>query len=265
MASKTDEVSITMGGREYVPRAIPLMAEAFATDPVITYLLHHMTQAQLSAYLPKYFDGLLTAAAMNKGIFAEADDFKSCTILIPPGCHVDNFWTLIPAGFIGMVWDVGIAATYRMLGDLSPKVDAVKAKALGGQKRYYYVFFTATDAAARGQGLCSKLIRKFQDIAQKDGLPIWIEGTTDNSARVYAKCGFELIERITVGQGVVDADGKVKKGGEGVVTRAMIWWPKGENGEKLVPVEEKKEGWRVSYAVGGLLLLSAIYVALYLS
>lgn len=102
----------TYNSTEYVPRAIPLMAEAFATDPIITYVLHHMTQAQLSAYLPKYFDGLLTAAAMNKGIFAEADDFKSCTILMPPGCHVDNPWTLIPAGFVGMVWDVGLAATY---------------------------------------------------------------------------------------------------------------------------------------------------------
>ena len=102
----------TYNSTDYIPRAIPLMAEAFATDPIITYLLHHMTQAQLSAYLPKYFDGLLTAAALNKGIFAEADDFKSCTILMPPGCHVDNPWTLIPAGFVGMVWDVGFAATY---------------------------------------------------------------------------------------------------------------------------------------------------------
>ncbi|KAK0110444.1 hypothetical protein ONS96_002055 [Cadophora gregata f. sp. sojae] len=233
-----------MGGREYVPRAIPLMAKAFATDPIITYLLHHMTPAQLSAYLPKYFDGVLTAAALNKGIFAEADDFKSCTILIPPGCRVDNFWTLIPAGFIGMVWDVGVAATYRMLGELGPKVDAVKAKALGGQKKYYYIFFSATDAEARGQGLCSKLIREFQAIAQKDCLPIWIEGTTDSSARVYAKCGFELVERITIGEGVVDANGKVKKGGEGVVTRGMIWWPKGEDGKKLVSRDEKNGGWR---------------------
>ncbi|KAH7360381.1 hypothetical protein BKA65DRAFT_492964 [Rhexocercosporidium sp. MPI-PUGE-AT-0058] len=245
MASSTDEVPITMGGKEYVPRAIPLMAEAFATDPIINYLLHHMTPAQLTAYLPKYFDGLLTAAALNKGIFAEADDFKSCTILMPPGCHVDNLWTLLPAGFVGMVWDVGVAATYRMLGDLSPKVDAVKASALRGQKKYYYIFFTATDASARGRGLCSKLIKKFQAIAQKDGLPIWIEGTTDNSARVYAKCGFELVERIRLGEGVVGADGRLKRGGEGVVTRAMIWWPTGKDGEKLYPVAEKERGVRM--------------------
>ncbi|KAL2074208.1 hypothetical protein VTL71DRAFT_7986 [Oculimacula yallundae] len=242
MALNTDEVRTTMGGREYVSRAIPLMAEAFATDPVITYLLHHMTPAQFTAYLPKYFNGVLTAAAMNKGIFAEADDFKSCTILLPPGCHVDNFWTLIPAGFIGMVWDVGVKAAYRMLGELLPKVDAVKFKALRGQKNYYFIFFTATDSQARGRGLCSKLIKEFQAIAQKDGLPIWIEGTTDNSAKVYAKCGFELVERIKVGEGVVDADGKLKKGGEGVVTRGMIWWPIGKDGKKMYPVAQKSRG-----------------------
>ncbi|KAG4436232.1 hypothetical protein IFR05_008288 [Cadophora sp. M221] len=242
------------------------MAKAFATDPIIMWLMHHMTPAQLTAYLPKYFDGLLTAAAMNKGIFAEADDFKSCTILMPPGCHVDNVWTLLPAGFIGMVWDVGVAATYRMLGDLNPKVEGVKAKALRGQNKYYYIFFTATDAAARGRGLCSRLIKEFQAIAQKDGLPIWIEGTTDNSASVYAKCGFELVERIKLGEGIVGADGRLKKGGEGVVTRGMIWWPKGEDGEKLYPVSGESRGsWRVIAILSGLLLVSAIYAGIYWS
>ena len=60
------------------------------------------------AYLPKYFKRLLTAAAMNKALFHEADDWKCCGVLMPPGCRVDNPLTLLPAGFIPMLWNIGI-------------------------------------------------------------------------------------------------------------------------------------------------------------
>lgn len=52
---------------------------------------------------------------MNNCILAEADDFKSCGMLMPPGCHVDNFWALLPAGIIGLLWDVGIRCVYVRL------------------------------------------------------------------------------------------------------------------------------------------------------
>ncbi|CZS93643.1 uncharacterized protein RCO7_09483 [Rhynchosporium graminicola] len=241
------------------------MAEAFATDPILTYLLPHMTPTQFTAYLPKFFDSLLGAAAMNEGIFTEANDFSSCTILMPPGCHVDNLWTLLPADFIGMVWGMGVKATYRMLGELGPKTDAVKLKALHGQKKYYYTFFTATHAKDRGRGLCSKIIKEIQAKAQKDGLRVWIEGTTENSASVYAKCGFELVENIEVGEGLADTDGKFEKGGESVTTRGMVWWPKGQDEKKLYPVVEKRRGnWVAGTVLSVISLVLAVYVALYL-
>ena len=67
-----------------------------------------MTPEARLAYLPKYFDVLLTAAAMNNAIFDEADDWKACGVLMPPGCRVDNTWTLIPAGFFPMLWNIGV-------------------------------------------------------------------------------------------------------------------------------------------------------------
>lgn len=60
------------------------------------------------AYLPKYFDALLTAAAMNQASFDEIDDWKACGVLMPPGCRVDNPFTIIQAGFIPMLWNIGI-------------------------------------------------------------------------------------------------------------------------------------------------------------
>jgi hypothetical protein len=75
---------------------------------VITYLLHTLPLAKRASYLPNYFAALLKAAALNGGTFEEVGDWKSCGVLIPPGSRVDNFWTLLPAGFLGVAWTLGV-------------------------------------------------------------------------------------------------------------------------------------------------------------
>jgi hypothetical protein len=67
-----------------------------------------MTPEARLAYLPKYFDALLTAAAMNNATFDEVDGWKACGVFMPPGCRVDNPWTILQAGFIPMLWNIGV-------------------------------------------------------------------------------------------------------------------------------------------------------------
>jgi hypothetical protein len=119
-----------------------------------------------------------------------------------------------------------------MLGEFPPLSDACKAKGLKGRKDYYYVFFVGTASSARGQGLCSAIIRSYQERAEKDKKPLWLEGTTEYSMNLYAKLGFEMIDEIVLGKGKVGADGLAKKGGEGVKIWGMVWWPKEKVGQE---------------------------------
>ena len=66
-----------------------------------------MAPAARTAYLPDYFGALLTAAALNKASIDEIGGWRSCGVLVPPGVRVDNPWTLLPAGLVGMAWAVG--------------------------------------------------------------------------------------------------------------------------------------------------------------
>lgn len=102
----------------------------------------------------------------------------------------------------------------------------MKKRALKGTKKFYYVFFVATRSDSRGQGLCSALVRYCQNLAETEKCPIWLEATTAKSRDVYKKEGFEITEELVLGKGKVDADGKLKKGGEGVTIWGMIWRPK---------------------------------------
>ena len=101
-------VGLTDNQPERVEAATKLLSSIFGTDPVITYILCSMKPETRLAYLPKYFSALLTAAGMNKAIFDEADDWKCCGVLMPPKRRVDNPWTILQAGFIPMLWNVGV-------------------------------------------------------------------------------------------------------------------------------------------------------------
>ena len=71
-------------------------------------MLSGMSAQARIAYLPQYFAVLLKAAGMNNAIFDDAADWKACGVLMPPGKRVDNPWTILPAGFLPMLWNIGV-------------------------------------------------------------------------------------------------------------------------------------------------------------
>jgi GNAT superfamily N-acetyltransferase len=222
----TTPLTITTGGRERIPATASLYATAFRSDPVITYLLSTLSPRQRHAYLEEYFTRLATAAALNSAIFSEASDYSSISIVLPPGKSVDNPWTLIPAGLFSVLWRLGVKGCWRMFGEYEPATGAVRRKALGVyQGNFYYLFFVATREDKRGRGLSSALIKGLLERAQEEGLPVWLEATTEYSSKVYAKLGFERVETVVLGKGHADADGTALKGGNGVPIYCMVWWP----------------------------------------
>jgi hypothetical protein len=67
-----------------------------------------MSEEQRLVYLPKYVSALLTAAALNHASFHEVGDWHSCGALMLPGYKIDNPFTLLPVGFLSVLWTIGI-------------------------------------------------------------------------------------------------------------------------------------------------------------
>lgn len=74
-------------------------------------------------------------------------------------------------------------------------------------------------------------MRHYQEKAQTENLPIWLEATTPSSRNLYLSMGFREVEEITLGKGKVTADATPKPGGSGVSLYAMMWWPERPNAE----------------------------------
>jgi GNAT superfamily N-acetyltransferase len=112
-----------------------------------------------------------------------------------------------------------------MLREFEPATKRVRKSVLGATQQFYYLFFIAAREDARGKGLSSALIRQLQERARGEGVPVWLEATTEHSAGVYARLGFERCGTVVLGKGKVGADGIGKAGGEGVSIYCMVWWP----------------------------------------
>ena len=118
----------------------------------------------------------------------------------------------------------------RMTVDYQRQADACKRKHLvdsSGKplRRYHYLFFIATDFPARGKGLASQVVAKYQSQAAIDGLPIWLEASSEHSRNIYARLGFKVLQTLCFGKGTHGTDGLYQRGGPGVTIWAMCWWP----------------------------------------
>lgn len=86
-----------------------LNGRVFDDDPVITYMLLDMPTEERLAYLPTYWSVLVKSALLNDAIITEADGWKAASVVTPLGKHVDNIWTLFYAGFLCVLWKMGLS------------------------------------------------------------------------------------------------------------------------------------------------------------
>ncbi|KAH9215364.1 hypothetical protein DL95DRAFT_408546 [Leptodontidium sp. 2 PMI_412] len=97
--------------------------------------------------------------------------------------------------------------------------EGCKSKALENDRNYHYILFLGTSPSTRGQGLCSKLVKHYQTIASKEGVPIWLEAATEYRWRLYLKLVFVTVEELKLGVERAAETGRHCKGGEAVTLR----------------------------------------------
>ncbi|KAJ5788745.1 Acyl-CoA N-acyltransferase [Penicillium paradoxum] len=221
-------VPLTHGGDTFLSSVAALNGRVFDTDPVIGYMLLDLSEKERLAYLPTYWSTIIKSALLNKALITEADGWKAASVIVPPGRYLDNVWTLLSAGFLGVLWRIGFPGFKRLWFEFSGMTDNAKRKGLRGKSRFYYVFSLGTEREHRGKGLAKAIMLDHQQTAQAANLPIWLEATTPSSRGLYLSMGFEEVEEILLGKGKVAADASLQPGGPGIPLWAMVWWPQPE-------------------------------------
>ena len=71
-------------------------------------MLNNLSTEKQLAYLPSYLNVLFKLAARNSATIEEIDDWSCCAVFLPPGCSVDDPFTIPPWGILEMVKTLGI-------------------------------------------------------------------------------------------------------------------------------------------------------------
>jgi ribosomal protein S18 acetylase RimI-like enzyme len=226
---------------------------------VVRYLLNRLPEPRRIEYLPSWFAAMSRACTLNDGHLVGASGFSTTAIVMPPRRKIDNWKTMLPAGFLPVCAKAGPRGSWvsdrndamlplwgahpnpglhtrltepplpgcrqRMAVELSARMDPIKKKATAAHPDYYYFLFIGTRPAARGQGQASAMLRHYQARAAREGVAIWLESTTTQSRELYLRLGFQDCGVILLGKGRCDAQGFPKKNGEGVRQWGMLWTP----------------------------------------
>ena len=241
--------SILTRDPESVDAAVKTLTEAFATDPVVHYMLNSLSDEERKSYMPTLFTAFLNACTLNNGTIYSIgtnESHSACVTFLPPGSDMANPWTWYSSGMLSVIWKLGFGGIKRILKGYAAAADAAKGRHMvmdGPEKeKYYYVFIIGAKDEARGQGLGSKLMSEVRDKCKREGMSCWLESTTEGSKRLYERLGWKTVEEIVLGKGEVGPDGLVKEGGEGVKIWGMLYRPeKEETAPAVEPVEATPE------------------------
>jgi GNAT superfamily N-acetyltransferase len=227
-------------------------------DPIMTYFLNKLPKASRPRALNKLLHLMMTSAILSNATFYESGTldggleetatplFQCAAVVLPPGKQVTEFgiggWIkLVSQGMLGLIWKAGIRGLMKVLVEYPTLAEKIKKTVLLENEPYYYLLIIGTGSNHRGKGLAAAVIRKHQVIAQKKGLPMYLEGSNEGAAKVYEKCGFEHVKEpegveLVVGKGKCDANGEKASGTGAVGVRIypMIWWPEGYARGKVI-------------------------------
>lgn len=166
------------------------LCDALATDPVFTWLLPG--QRRREARLRRLFALELEHWVFPAGGRAlTTDDFRGANVELPPG---RSTMTMTLSGAIGLVGVFGMRLPRA--GRLQSFFDRNHP-----QEPHYYIRTLGVATRFQGRGLGTTLLRPTCDRCDKEGVPAYLEASTERSAALYERLGFVHLGELRVPDG----------------------------------------------------------------
>jgi len=159
------------------------LGAAFLDDPVFGWLIGAGSRRQ--ARLERFF-ALQIAHVLADGCVWTSDGLQGAALCLPPG-----HWRLPPRSTIAN----GRRYTGIFRGRLPRAVGlltALERRHLRGP--HYYFPYIGVTPDAQGRGLGSRLMRPALDRCDREGLPAYLEASSERNAALYERLGFRCVE-----------------------------------------------------------------------
>jgi ribosomal protein S18 acetylase RimI-like enzyme len=169
-----------------VPAASAAMAQAFYADPVWSWMIPDAGRRQLA--LERFFALEMREFVLTKGTVTVADDLTGGALCFGPGA-----WRMPTAKALRHG-----PAFLRIFGRQLHRSTGLllKMEARHLREPHHYVAYVGVAPEGQGRGLGSQLLGPTLDRADADGLPAYLEASSQRSAALYERLGFEHIGEV---------------------------------------------------------------------
>jgi len=166
------------------------LAEALASDPVFSWLFP--SQRRRDAKMRRLFALELAHWVFPAGGRAlTTDDFRGANVEVPPG---RSTMTMPLSGAVGLVRVFGIRL--RRAARLQAFFDRNHP-----QEPHYYVRTLGVATRFQGRGLGTALLRPTLDRCDREGVPAYLEASSERSAALYQRLGFVHLGELRIPDG----------------------------------------------------------------
>jgi GNAT superfamily N-acetyltransferase len=168
-----------------LPDVTETLALAFYDDPVFTWWIEDGTRRR--QLLPGFFRAVAESYLPHGETYA-VDAAVSAVIWAPPGAQDDE---ALP-GVLGDGAEEYAERLFEVFG-LMEEMHPVEP--------HYYLFLLGTRPGWQGRGLGSSLMAPVLETCDRDGVPAYLEATSERNKQLYLRHGFEVADEIPLPDG----------------------------------------------------------------
>ena len=165
--------------------AITTIAAAFRADPVVRWVWPD--DAQYDKYFGRFVEAF-AGGAFEAGSAHVAEDFGGVALWLPPGVTSDE-------EALGAIAEASIApeAQEEVFGFMGQMPEHHP------HEPHWYLPLIGVEAQFQGRGFGSALLDHALCIVDEQGMPAYLEATTERNKRLYERYGFEVTGEIQYG------------------------------------------------------------------
>jgi GNAT superfamily N-acetyltransferase len=168
-----------------VPEVAETLALAFYDDPVVMWCIDDGTRRR--ELLPGFFGAVARSYVVYEETYS-VDGGVSAAVWAPPGAEDDEELPTV----LGEVVEEYAGRLFEILGLMEEKHPA---------EPHYYLFLLGTRPEWQGRGLGSSLMAPVLERCDRDGVPAYLEATSERNKQLYLRHGFEVVGEIPLPDG----------------------------------------------------------------
>jgi hypothetical protein len=187
----SEQPVVRLATADDVPRIATSLADAFINDPVYRWMLPGTRR--LKPRLRAMFTAEMEQYGLPQGAVSTTASCDGAVIAMPPGAwEMPKSITLAQA----ITWARAFGTRLRLAARVQRALEERHLR-----EPHYYVRIIGVRGALQGRGLGSALMQPTLQQADSDGLPTYIEASTDRSAALYERLGFVHIAVLELPEG----------------------------------------------------------------